>query len=291
MKQERVVRTNFFYRLVLVPFLAFLAACSGSNLFGSFDDSTTDEALLFEAKQQLDQEDFSGAITSVESMTSAGQATNEALVVKASAFGGRCGLNFLDFVTSISESSSDPFFVILMKAMVSSTSSKGDDCIAAMDLINQISTSASSRETDQNLLMALLGLASIGSILNVSADTDDDDSVDSTFNHCSTISDDDMKQLIVSMSETFNALEAIGSASTLIGSELDDLGSACDSLAAVSSDLDFCGITDTDDVTANHILGMRGVVGSEESIGLGDSAQSGCGDSGQSITDCVTSCP
>lgn len=247
--------------------LVFLVSVSCSNVFESFSETGSDEALLFQAKEALSAKNYSSVITIVESMTTEGQADRSVRLVKASAFGGLCGVEFLSFLSAVANSSASTFFLTLMNTMSSADATKQGNCESAVDELRLISTTASSRTDDENMLMTVVALGTIGTILNKNADTDDNQAVDGSFNYCTTTSDSDLNRLVASMAETFQSLESVGS-STVANTDMSNLSSACTALAGETPPLDFCSKTDHTAVTSDERLGMKGVVGSDESIGL-----------------------
>jgi hypothetical protein len=276
-------------KILLVSVFLLTAACN-KNIFTSFANTTADDALLFEAKQALDQNEYSNAIAFIELMTTAGQAERETLAIKASAFAGRCGFQFLDFVENISESEGGRFFELLMQSMPSSSTTKRDDCIRAIEQLQAISTDAADRTGDENILMALVSLATIGSIFNTYMDADSDNTVDS-YDHCSTadLPSNDAKEVVASLANALASLGAIGS-SSVASEDMESLQGICDDLAAIDPDFNFCQATDVDDVSADHEKAMRGVIGSDNTIGLGGSSNAGC-PAGADEATCAAACP
>lgn len=252
---------------VTISFLFLFVSCT--NVFTSFSDQETDEALFFEAQQAINALEYSRAITIIETMSVAGQAKRETRLLKSSAFGGLCGLNFLGFLDGIASGDSTQFFVTLMNTMANADATKQSNCESAVDEIRLISTTATDRTNDENILMTVVALGTLGTILNKVADADNDNTVDGGFDHCTSFSDAEVNRLVASMAETFQSLEAIGS-SSVASDSMSDLSGACTALAGETPPLDFCSKTDPDTVTADERQGMKGVVGSDESIGLGN---------------------
>ena len=75
-REKNRKKYRLWLKLLAVGCLSMSLACTG-NLFSGFADKGSDEALLFEAKQSLDQSDFNGAIDFIELMSAAGQAERQ----------------------------------------------------------------------------------------------------------------------------------------------------------------------------------------------------------------------
>ena len=79
-------------------FILGLAGCS-ENLFKASANQTSDDALLYEAQQKLDERDFEGAITLMDSLSTEYAAAKDVRLVRVSALAGACGLEFITFFT------------------------------------------------------------------------------------------------------------------------------------------------------------------------------------------------
>src|SRR3712207_1960284 len=106
---------------IVLPFILGNAGCP--NAMSEFANKTSDEALLYKAKQQIQTREYTTALQSIALMTSAGQATRDGKVTKATALAGRCGLDLLGLAEEISTSlGSKTLFAILLSYMKSATS-------------------------------------------------------------------------------------------------------------------------------------------------------------------------
>lgn len=267
------------HRVLFIFSILFSVSC-GKNIFTSFSDETSDEALLFAAKDALDKKDYAGALTIVARMTAEGQVERQARVVKASAHGGLCAVEFLPFLEDVANGTST-LMITLMTTMAGSSATAQGHCTSGIEELRAISAAATSRTNDENMLMTVLSMGRIGSILNQTADPDDNGLVDNTpaFDYCDDVGDTNLAQIIASFAETIQSLSAVGN-SSVAQSDMADLTSACGSLPA---DANFCAITDEDVVTAEQRRGMKGVIGSNQSIGLNL-----CNDT---VPNCAAACP
>ena len=265
---ERLIQFRVFVLSLVVTSAGLTISCT-ENIFKSFSQENSDAALIFAAKAALDKKDYSTALTEIAKMTADGQIERETLVIKASAHGGLCAVEFLPFLSSIADQGSSTLMTTLMNTMTASTAAAQTNCTSGIDALRLISTTAASRTGDENMLMTVLSMGRIGSILNQNADdADNNGTVDGDFNHCTTISAANLNQIVVSFAETIQSLAAVGS-SSVAAADMTTLTQACTDLAAADPDFDFCSNTNVAAVTAEQRQGMQGVIGSNQSIGLG----------------------
>lgn len=218
-------------------FLIFPALVScGGNLFNDISTKTSANALLEDAKNSLDDQDYTAAITKILEMQSTNSTayltctTTEGVrncprEILAGAYAGRCGFNFLTFIGTIG-SSSGAVFKFLMNTFTEVAVSP-DDCYEAQKVIETLGT-PTQLTSDQKIFMALLGMAKIGVYLRNDADTNQDGTADATFNACSSakMSDMHVKQVITGLGLflTYSAaLSATGSATD----DLADISAVC----------------------------------------------------------------
>lgn len=238
---------NFIFVLCLLP---MITSCGG-NLYNDISTKDSAAALLEDAKNLLDSQDYSTAITKLLEMKNSH--SQEYLIcntedgvrncpreVLAGAYAGRCGFNFLTFVGSLGNSSG-AVFKFLMNSFTDATVSP-DDCYEAQKVIETIGT-GTQLTSDQQIFMALLGMAKMGIYLRNDADTNQDGATDGTFDSCdsSKLSDAHVKQVITGLGLflTYSAALSTGGSAT---SDLTDLsgicGAACSITDPSSSSLD-----------------------------------------------------
>lgn len=264
---EKAMDGFLVFKKMLVLFSLFFLTASCTNIFYEAADKNSDAAKLFDARKLIDSGDWTSAITKINSMSVSAREQRDVKALLASAYAGRCGLDVLTMINNMQATTSYTFFQILMRSIRGATATNVADCVLAETTMKTISTSSSSRTTDENLLMAFVGFAKIGAILSANADTDSDGTVDAGFNPCTALDDTEAAELVTGLA---NAITSLNSANSSIGSdEMTDINSIC--AAATTAGFDFCSLTDTSQVdTQAERAGMRGLVHeAQDSIGLG----------------------
>lgn len=176
-------------RLWIAPAFALLLLCpwiigaSECNAFSGTADKTSDAALMFGARQQIDQANYSNALTIISQMTTAGRNTHDGRLLEASAHAGLCGLNLITFASDVSSGiSTSTLMTLLMKEMKSATSYS--DCVSAETLLLGITTAEMT--ADDWVFLAFVEFAKIGAALeNGGLDSPaHSGTVDTAFNTC-----------------------------------------------------------------------------------------------------------
>ncbi len=251
----------------------FSIGCS-TNILESFADTQSDEALLFKAKMKINSGDYDMALTYFLSMSTTFLSRRDVLAVHASAYAGKCGLNFLDLVDGITNIGTARLFVFLMGHFQSGTSTKSDACASAETLIQNISTSYTSRTSDENLFLSLVDLAKMGVIFNGTADSDNDGSVDGGYDPCSSgsISDADVRQVGTAINLLRTSI--VGVSGTSFGAFAADINTLCDAWPGGVAAYNFCvsggsPVFDGSLFTANQLKGIRSLMNESTVVGLG----------------------
>ena len=157
----------------------FLMSASCTNVFKNFANQTTDEALAFDARKAINNEDYDSALTLLGTMSADYRYSRNGVILATAAYAGKCGLNFSDFVSALSSSSgSDPFLLQMMKLWTSTTTDY-TQCVLAQTEMERLASSYSSRSPDDAFFMVVLGMVKLGTLLHEKADTDDNGVVDS----------------------------------------------------------------------------------------------------------------
>lgn len=258
-------------RISIIVVIFHLAGCK--NYLETFSQPDTDAARYVEASLALNDRDFDGALVWIGRMSSEYRATREVKYLEASVYSGKCGMEAMVFLQTVDGISggATKFFAALMAAFKGGTLTQMGHCKTAETLLRSISASASGRTTSENIFLALVSLAKIGIILNEGADLNDDGLVNDGFsspNHCTdgTIIDNtEVDEMITGLS---NFVESLGGG-TFGTNELGDITAICSALNTADPTLNFCGITDTANVTANHRRGIRTIFGESTAVGLG----------------------
>lgn len=249
------------------------------NVLENFANKTTNDALFVDAQTLMSRSDFNGALAKIALLTGSYATRRDVLMVKASAYGGLCGLRFLDFVETLGDMGSTRLFPLLLGAFrAGTTTTSMDNCLLAQNTIESIGVSGV-RTNDENMLMVLILFAKIGNILSYYADTDQDGTVTAAYNVCTigggtrtaggAIDDSDMRELGTGITLAVQNISAVSSTVDLGNASLADVEAACDQLALLNPAYDFCSITDPAAFTANHLKGIRSLLKEDQSVGLG----------------------
>lgn len=267
--------------------LIIFSGCT-ENLFDEIAEKDTEEAIYFDAKQAINARNYTQAITLLESLSSSFVTERERIPVYASAYAGRCGLEFLTLLNSLQNTGSSTVLGTLMAAFPGATKTSAgghEDCTTATDfMVNNIGDEFD-RDGNENLLMAFTSLAKIGTILSAFADTNDDGTADVTFDQC--VNDNDnlpearVRDIGASFATAVLSLGAIGA--SYVDDAITDVNEICDADPQLAV---FCTATDPSSFTAAQVQALRYAIGSND-FGI-DS----CG--GNDFSDCAIanpSCP
>ncbi len=153
---------------IIFAMLILLQGCS-QNILSEFGSKNSDEALLFDAQAAVNAQQYDNAISIVTQRVSAsGQQSTRAREILASGYAGKCGLNFIDYVTSLADSVSGSTFVLVSSPFVT-VSVSPDSCLSALQTLDLIGTNAQ-RTTNQNAFAAIVGMVLMGSATRLYTD-------------------------------------------------------------------------------------------------------------------------
>jgi hypothetical protein len=278
------MKNNYLKNLIFIFIVSiFSLNTSCSNFFEPLSKKDSDAALKESATKKIDSGDYDGAITDILSMSSSYQAKTEIKEALAGAYAGKCGLDFISFVQGLGSGASSAFFGTFMGAFKGITVHPAS-CALAESVMMSIGTS-STRTGDQNLFMAILAMAKVGTYLRSLADTDStgnlgDGAADTTFSICSSsapgsvpvtslapfyVSDANMAQIITGMSQMLDniaSVTAVISGSTAVDA-LDQFKTTCNAIPGSP-----CSVFDPDAVTAPMIAAFRKLIDTA-AIGIG----------------------
>lgn len=264
-------------------FLLILAATGcKQNIFDEIAQKDTDEAKYFQAKMEINNRNYSTAIILLESLTPSFVAARERVSVYASAYSGRCGLEFLTLLDNLQNTGASTILSLLMGGFTGADATNVQDCIDAETILDVLGDQ-SQRNGNENLLMAFNGLAKVGTILSSLADIDADGNTDGTFDQCNTtdLPEPMVREVGAGIAVALLSLAAIGT------SYVDDALADVNALCALDPNLNsICTNTDPATFTANEVQALRYAIGSND-VGI-DS----CG--GNNFSDCAAanpSCP
>lgn len=247
-------------KLFIIPIIFFTSACT-ENLYDEIADKDTPEAIYFQAKQEINARNYVAAITLLESLDPNFLSDRSRIPIYASAYSGRCGLEFLTLLNSLQNASSGTVLSQLMAAFPGALLDPNVlACVRSEEILETVGD-ASQRNGDENLLMAFNSLAKIGTILSSLADTDNDGTADGGFDQCDGA---DLPELMVrelgaSVAVTLLSLSAVGT--SYIDATLSDISSICaqDPNLAV-----FCSSTDPTSFNASEVQALRYIIGSSD---------------------------
>lgn len=256
-----------------------LLATGCSNPLEGLARKDTDEALYEDALKLLDKQDYLGSIEKFEAMSDGFASRTKVREHWAGALAGQCGLNFINYFTQLGDVDfgANPFFKALMDAWTD-TDVSPSHCRRAENKIKEI-WEGELRTGSQQLFMAILSMAKIGTYLRTKADTDKDGAVDAGFTSCTAANDDDhltnteVAEIVSGFSLFLLNIVGFGSSlSNSLEDLLDDLDfvcqaldpSPCDVFAAESVDADmitlFRKILDTADVGVGSCIDPSGAL-------------------------------
>lgn len=265
----------------LLLFLTILGFVSTSckNAFEEMVSKDSEEAILYSARMALAEGDWTLALSEFARLSATTLAEPDVVVDRASAYSGRCGLDFLELADLIENIGSTPLLTLLMQNFPAVDSTNFADCKLSEDLLKTIADSEGIVSTERGqFLMAFNSLAKIGAILNHRADSDDDGTPDAAWDPCDdTTGATDLPQ---------NEVSEIGTGIVLFYKNMQgfdfgaDLTAQIDSICTAidGSPADFCDEIDISGITNNHRALIRSItVESDDDIGL-DILPGGAGD-------------
>ena len=248
-----------------------LTACENFGRVGK----RTRQGDVLRSEMRMNQRDYTGSDSDFSGDGCGYVARRDVAVVFASAYSGRCGLDFVNFVESLSGMGGN-IFLFLMGSYPSSTDQKISDCLQAETLLNAIGA-APARNAEENVLMGFSSLTKTGTVLARYADADDDGVTDASFDHCdlTDFPDTAVREIGTGLANAILSIDAV--ASDLVPGTLSAITSIC----AQDPNLNvFCTNTDATAYSVNEVRFLRALVGSS---GQGIGACAG------NFSDCI--CP
>jgi hypothetical protein len=179
---KRILKMTFWIQLLI--FYVLNIGCA--NIFSEMADKNTDKALLYETKRQLGKGEWDAAINQINLMSTEYQTRRDVKVLKASAYAGKSGLDFVDLAVALQNGGTSSIFSILLSARSNANLASLNNSILAEDILKGIGTEAN-RTAEENLLMAFLSLVKVGNILNINGNKDGDTSFDAGWDTCGTL--------------------------------------------------------------------------------------------------------
>ena len=258
--------------IFLVLGFLLLTSCS-VNILEEFSDTTTNEALFYDAKQLINSGDYTGALDKFSDMSADYLEKREVKVLYASAYLGLCSpMNFLDLVEALGNIGATRVMVWLLSNFQGGNVGRQTACVQAETLIKSIGSLGSVRTSDENLLMAFISFAKMGAIISRYGDSGTPDgTVDVGFDPCDVgdLPSADAKEFATGFNIAMDALENIGS-STIGAGALGPVTTVCAGLPV--GYLPLCSDPPqvvTTDIDANEEKGIRTIINESQDVGLG----------------------
>lgn len=238
---------NFMKRILNFTVVLMMASSCSTNVFENASASSSDETLLLDAKIAINAFDYQTAIDIVTSeMSAEGQATTEAKEVLASAYAGRCGLNFVTYLDALSNVTTGTGFGILM-APYAGIAADPASCLLALNTLETIGTSAQ-RTANENAFAAVVGMSLLGTQMRTALDIAPTSVGDGTVdgNVCA-MTNAQLDNVILGMGHMIQNFSFLTVAQMGSGSQtaINNMVTVCTSIPGVSS----CTITDPAQIT------------------------------------------
>jgi hypothetical protein len=251
---------NKLFRLFVILFVC--SSCE--NVLQDTAKTDTDQAIFYEAKLSLNDRDYTSALALLDTLSPAFLAQREVSLIRASAYSGRCGMEFVSLVNSLSDLGSNNLFLFLMQTYTGATAAQVADCIESETILNGFGD-YTQRVADENILMGFSSLTKVGSIIAQRADLDLDDVTDPSFDHCDNtlFPEADVRQVGSGIANAILSITAV--ASDISSGTLAQIAAFC----AQSSSLNvICTNTDPTAYTALEVRALRQLIGSTD-LGIG----------------------
>lgn len=213
---------RILFWLIPLTISLFLTSCGGdSNALTATANLTTDEARYLTAVKKIDSGEYQTAIDIIVNQISA--VYKEKIEVKESlmgAYAGKCGISITGLIQGLGTFSGSVFSFSL--SPFAGTIVDPSACDSAIAVLQSIG-SAATRNENQNVYGAILGLAKIG--VNLHSTFDQESSglgngvVDATWNSCTAaatstagkLTDAEVKKIITGMGLIFENITALSS--------------------------------------------------------------------------------
>lgn len=260
----------------------FVGLISGScaNVFNEMAQKETEAAKLYQVRKLVSSGQWSSAITTIGTLSTATQAQRDVKVLLASAYAGTCGLDVLNLIKNLQSGSSGRLFVMLFGALRGATASSVSYCFLAESTLKSISEDATLRTSSENLLMAFLSFAKIGAIIAAKGDTNADGVLDGTYNPCTNAADlassgnsnnIDVNNIVTAVALLTTSLAGLSGSWT---TSLSSLNTFCTAIAAAAGGENVCGMVNVASVEASSNKtsirqAFRALLVEGTSVGLG----------------------
>ena len=246
--------------------LIFISLSCSQNLFEDLSSISPDEENYSKAMDALNDESYDQAIIIVNNqITPAGQTFTKVRELLASAYAGKCGLNFLDYTNKLSQQSSGSAMSNLLQPFVQVPVDPAS-CRLALQTMELIGPTPI-RTNNQNIFTSITGMVLVGTALRGYADLSPvlgDGTAD--INLCTGFTDPQIDDIIIGFgffNKNFSAVTSnmIGSYSSFV---LGDVVALCNNTVGAAA----CSVTDPASITAPMRDSFRDLVNTQE-YGIG----------------------
>lgn len=255
------MKRNILYLTILA---LFTNSC-GPNALSGLGSKTSDEYYLEEATKANNAQNYDYALdVLVNKLSASAQAKASTKELLASAYAGKCGFNFLEYVEALADSSGTAFNMVMQPFV--GVEIAPEYCLTALQTIDSIGTPGQ-RTVNQNTFSAITGLVLMGASLRAYADEDDDGAMDAVDKICDSnaVPDSEMNSIIVGYGYFVTNIAYISN--SLLGNSSDTLNDSvtmCNSLPSAD-----CDVTDPNNVSAATRTAIRNLLNTVD-YGIGD---------------------
>lgn len=255
--------------------VSLLANSCGPNALSSLASQTSDEYYMEEATKANNSQSYDYALdVLLNKLSPSARASVPAIELLASAYAGKCGFNFVEYVDALANSSSGTAFGVVMAPFVG-VEIDPPFCLTALQTMDTLGAPGA-RTANQNTFSAITGLVLMGASLRSSADNvpvNGDGVMDVANKICNagSVTDSQMNEIIVGYGYFVTNLTYV-SASLLGSSSFDSLNDSvalCNSLPGAD-----CDVTDPANVSAGTRTAIRSLLNTSE-YGIGNRVTNG----------------
>lgn len=237
---------SYTIKIILVLLSMLQLSCS-NNIFSEAASKNSEDALLIDAQTAVNAQQYQTAIDIVtlqlSQQTQAKASTKEIL---ASAYAGKCGLNFINFVNALSTATSGSAFVLVSVPFIGQVVDP-PSCLLSLNVIESIGTTAQ-RTSTENAFASVVGMSLMGAAVRLYTDNSpiDGNGTQDSNNISCTLTNTQIDYVVLGfgfMSKNFSYLGSaqLGSSSQ---TTLDTIITTCTSIAGNN-----CTITDPAAIT------------------------------------------
>lgn len=269
-------------KLYVILFILSLCGCK-ANLYSGLASTTSDDYLIQQAKKDNDAQLYDYSIDILLYQISSGaQQRTDVKELLASAYSGKCGLNFVNYTTSLSNSlaASSPFEVVTSPFV--GVAVDPSYCMKSLQTMDSIGTPLQ-RTANENAFTAVTGMVMMGASVRAYTDmtpTNGDGTVD--INICTGLTSDQLNDVIVGFGYFATNFSYVSS--SLVGSSsfssLNQMVNVCSSVVSGTT----CTTTDPAQITSATQLVIRDLINTKQ-YGVGPY------DTGGDNTKIILSCP